>query len=203
MPVCFAAEETSVLLDRSVRADLGERARPLPGDQFIQRPLASITHAITIRRPPHLVWPWLVQMGAGRAGWYSFDWVDNGGRRSADRILAEFQAIEQGTVFPAVPGATDAFILLQYERGRWLVLGWVPDQTAAPITTWAIVLEEQRPGWTRLIERGRVRSPYRPYGLPEGIARRLGPIAHAIMIREHLLGIARRAESPSAEAGPS
>lgn len=53
---------------RSVRAEPSERTRCLPGDDLIQTPIASITHAITIRRPPRDVWPWLVQMGAGRAG---------------------------------------------------------------------------------------------------------------------------------------
>ena len=58
---------------RSVRATHLERARQLSGDALIPEPIASITHAATIRRPPRDVWPWLIQMGAGtRAGWYSF-----------------------------------------------------------------------------------------------------------------------------------
>ncbi|HJR50939.1 MAG TPA: hypothetical protein VJ794_07525, partial [Gemmatimonadales bacterium] len=101
----------------------------------------------------------------------------------------------EGPSFPRFPEATDAFILLDYNPGRWLVLGWVPDPIAAPVTTWAMVLEEEpRPGWTRLIERGRVRSPYRPLGLPESVARRLAPLAHTIMVRKHLRRLARRAE---------
>jgi hypothetical protein len=136
-------------------------------------------------------------MGAGRGDWYSYDWIDNRGHRSADRVRPELQTIARGTLFPAVPGATDAFILLDYEPGRWLVLGWVPDPGAAPVTTWALVLEEPKPGLTRLIERGRVRSPYRPLGLPEPVARPLAPLAHAIMVRKHLRGIARRAEGES------
>ena len=47
------------------------------------QPLGVITHAITIDAPPEAVWPWLVQLGSGRAGWYAYDHIDNGGRPSA------------------------------------------------------------------------------------------------------------------------
>lgn len=107
--------------------------------------------------------------------------------------------MELATVFPALPGVTDTFILLQHEADRSLVLGWVPDPHQDPVTTWALVLEESEPGSTRLIERGRVRSPYRPYYLPEWLARPLGRVAHAIMVRKHMLGLAERAEAHRAE----
>jgi hypothetical protein len=74
-----------------MRATRTEWTRTLPGDEILPNPIGSITDAITIRCAPRDVWRWLVQMGAGRAGWYSYDFVDNGGRRSADRILPEFQ----------------------------------------------------------------------------------------------------------------
>ena len=87
-----------------VRATPGEQARTLPGDGLIPQPIGSVNHAVTIRRPPHDVWPWLVQMGSGRAGWYAYDFIDNGGHRSADRILPEFQDIEVGSVSPGSRG---------------------------------------------------------------------------------------------------
>lgn len=180
---------------RSVRADQSERTRTLPGDELIEAPLGVVTHAITIRRPPHDVWPWIVQMGAGRAGWYSYDLIDNGRQPSAERILPELQHVSIGTLFPALPRATDAFNVLRYEPEHSLVLGWVPEPNGPPVTTWALVLEEAEPGCTRLIERGRVGSPYRPYGLPQWLAKRLAPLAHAVMVRRHMIGIARRAES--------
>jgi len=71
---------------RSVRADRSERTRLLPGDDLIGEPLGTLTHAITIDAPPEHVWPWIAQMGAGRAGWYSWDGIDNGGTPSATRI---------------------------------------------------------------------------------------------------------------------
>jgi hypothetical protein len=179
---------------RTVRATKHERGRPLPGDEFVAGPIGSVTHAVTIRRAPRDVWPWLLQMGAGRAGWYSYDVIDNGGRNSADRILPQFQTTAIGTLFPAIPGATDAFMVVAYEQERFFILGWVPGSQDAPVTTWAFVLEEPEPGYTRLIEHGRVRSPYRPCGLPEWLAKRLASLAHAVMVRKHLLGIARRAQ---------
>jgi hypothetical protein len=101
--------------DRSVRADYDERVRDLSGDELIPKPTGSVTHAITIRRSALDVWPWLAQMGSGRAGWYAYDFIDNGGRPSAVRILPEFQNVGVGTVFPALPGAKDVFVVTRCE----------------------------------------------------------------------------------------
>jgi hypothetical protein len=177
-----------------VRASAAEVTRRLPGDELIANPSGAVTHAITIRAARGGVWPWLVQMGAGRAGWYSYDRIDNGGHPSADRILPQFQTVTNGMIFPALPGARDAFVVLDHGAERFLVLGWVPAGESTAVTTWALVLDDD-PAGTRLIERGHVRSPYRPYGLPEWLARRLAPIAHAVMVRKHMLGIAGRAET--------
>jgi hypothetical protein len=84
-----------------------EKHRPLTVDRIIPNPLFTSTHAITIDAPPDQVWPWIAQMGAGRAGWYSWDAIDNGGTASATRVVPEFQTVIPGDVMPAVPGATD------------------------------------------------------------------------------------------------
>ena len=103
---------------RSVRATHLEKMRRLPGDELIPEPIGTLTHAITIRRPASEIWPWLAQMGAGsRAGWYSYDLIDNGRRQSALRIVPELQHIAVGTLFPALPGAADGFHVLQIEVG--------------------------------------------------------------------------------------
>lgn len=181
------------LLARPVRADRRERARPLPGDELIPEPIGSVTHAITIQSPPRNVWPWLVQMGSGRAGWYSYDFIDNGGRRSAEEILPEFQHISLGDVFPALPKVRDAFTVLQFEREHSLVLGWrAADGTL--FTTWAFELEGLQGGGTRLIVRGRVGCGYRPHGLPTWVAMLIAPSAHFIMERKQMLDIKERAE---------
>lgn len=74
-----------------------EVRRPLPGDELVATPLVAGTRAITIGTSPERVWPWLVQQGYGRAGWYSY-WVDNALRPSPDRIVPELQQIAVGDV---------------------------------------------------------------------------------------------------------
>jgi len=179
---------------RSVRASAHERTRTLPGDERIPAALDTLTHAVTIRRPPRDVWPWLVQMGAGsRAGWYSYDWLDNRGHRSATRILPELQHPGIETIFPAAPGMTEGFTLLAIEPERMLLLGWpAPDGT--PEVTWTFVLDEVAPGVTRLLVRARGGPGYRFHGLPLLLTRVIVRIVHFIMQRKQLVGIARRAE---------
>ena len=183
-----------------VRATSAERVRTLAGDNLISRPIGSVHHAITIRRPPREVWPWLAQMGSGRAGWYSYDFIDNGGHYSSERILPDLQNISVGSVFPALPGAKDVFVVAQCEPEHSLVLSWrLPSGKYQ--TTWAFVLEQPQPGQTRLIVRGRVAGGYHPFGLPQWLAAPLGQVAHFVMQRKQLLNIARRAEAhPSASA---
>ena len=177
-----------------VHATPAERAKALAGDDLIPQPIGAVNHAITIHRSPHEVWPWLAQMGSGRGGWYAYDFIDNGGHHSAERILPEYQDISVGSVFPALPGARDVFTVAQCEPERSLVLSWrLPNGRYQ--TTWAFVLEQPQPDQTRLIVRGRVASGYRPYGLPQWLALSTGRLAHFIMQRKQLLGIARRAEA--------
>ena len=163
-----------------VHATPDERARPLAGDDLIPQPIGSVNHAITIRRPAHDVWPWLAQMGSDRAGWYAYNFIDNGGHRSADRIRKDYQNIHVGSVFPALPGAKDVFVVARCEPERSLVLSWqLPSGQYQ--TTWAFVLEQPQADQPRRVVRGRVASGYRPYGLPEWLAVRVGRLAHFIM----------------------
>jgi hypothetical protein len=167
----------------------------LPGDDLIPEPIATLTHAITIWRPPHEVWPWLAQMGAGsRAGWYSYDVIDNGRRPSARQIVEGLQHIAVGTLFPAVPGATDGFHVLRVETGRNLVLGWRPAPDTLPIMTWAFVLHVTDAGFTRLVVRARGARGYPFYGLPPVIGMPLIRLVHFVMQRKQLLGLASRVE---------
>ena len=72
-----------------------ESTRAMPGDDLLSG-ARSATRAITIRATPDQIWPWLVQLGYGRAGWYSYDWIDNDFHSSADRVLPEHQRLEVG-----------------------------------------------------------------------------------------------------------
>jgi len=184
---------------RSVRATASERERPLPGDELIIEPLGSLTHAITISAARRDVWPWLAQMGAGRAGWYSYDALDNGGRSSATTILPWFQSVVAGTLFPALPGATDGFVVLACEPNWYLVLGW-PSPQGEPLVTWTFALEELRPEITRLIVRVRGSKGYPFYGLPPAIGKPVVRGVHFLMERKQLLGIAMRAEQSGTAA---
>ena len=178
----------------SVLAERSEQASQLSGDELIPNSIGSITHAITIDRPARDVWPWLAQMGSGRAGWYAYDFIDNGGNTSARRIIPEYQNIGVGTVFPALPGVKDMFTVVRDEPPHALVLSWQSPQ-GAYFTTWAFVLEEPQAGGTRLLVRGRLAPDYRPFGLPTAIAKLLAPFAHGVMQRKQLLGIKERAEA--------
>lgn len=83
----------------------------MPGDDLVPAPKMKTTRALTIKAPPGKVWPWLVQVGYGRAGWYNHDWINCllgaadyvGGHRSADRILPELQNLAVGDVIRVAP----------------------------------------------------------------------------------------------------
>ena len=188
---------------RNVRAlsasDLGGIDRRLPGDELIAQPIGSLTHAITLSRPTRDVWPWLAQMGAGtRAGWYSYDFLDNGGRPSATRVVPELQLLSVGIVFPALPETTDGFSLLAFERERFLILGWRAPNRPVPLVTWAFLLQQTETESTRLIVRARAGRGYKFRGLPWWIGKPIVGLVHFVMQRRQLLGIANRVESASA-----
>ncbi len=190
--LCFV----EVMLLRSIRPDRGERLGRLPGDELIADPIASMTHAITIQRGPHDVWPWLAQMGAGaRGGWYSYDWLDNRRWPSADRIVPALQSVTVGTLFPALPGETRGFHVLACEPFHSLVIGWRGTPDAAPIMTWAFVLQSLPANRTRLMVRARGSHDYPFYGLPRFIGQPLIRFVHFVMERKQLHGIATRVES--------
>lgn len=187
---------------RSVRATTAERTRVFPGDERIPQAIDTLTHGVTIRRAPRDVWPWLVQMGAGsRAGWYSYDWLDNGRQRSATRIVPELQRPTAGTIFPALPGVTDVFVVLAIEPQRLLTLGALSPKGTTDVT-WTFLLDEVAPGTTRLLVRARGGPGYRFHGLPLLLTRLVVRIVHFIMQRKQLLGIAKRAERTLSQSSP-
>jgi hypothetical protein len=179
---------------RSICATPEEAAQAMPGDALIPVPGGSLTHAVTIRRPPEDVWPWLAQMGAGsRAGWYSYDGLDNGGRPSATRVLPELQSLTPGMVFPALPGMTDGFVLQSFEPHRSLVLGWPAPGGGCMASTWAFLLRPIAEG-TRLVVRARGGPDYQFKRLPPSISRQAIRVVHFVMQRKQLAGIVIRAE---------
>src|SRR5688572_32065373 len=124
-----------IMVGATCIATAAEKRRPFPVDALVPDPVFTSTHAVTIDAPPERVWPWIAQMGAGRAGWYSWDAIDNGGTPSASRVLEELQTVVRGDIMPAVPGATAAFIVSSVEAPRDLVLT-VPDGHGGHAVAW-------------------------------------------------------------------
>ncbi len=119
------------ILLRSLERRHGESPdRPLPGDELLPDVLGQATHAATLRAGAEEVWPWLVQLGCSRAGFYSIDALDNGGRRSAREVHPELQDVRVGDLLPARPSGDDGFEVLRLEPGRLLVLGGLYDPRA-------------------------------------------------------------------------
>jgi hypothetical protein len=133
----------------------GERLLNLPGDSVVHNATVGVMHAVTIAAAPEAVWPWLVQMGAGRAGWYSYDWVDNDGRASATRIVPALQHLTVGDIMPSLPNVTDSFVVAAIIPGRDLVLT-VPAKSGSNLASWEFFLEPIGVDATRLMVRGRV-----------------------------------------------
>jgi hypothetical protein len=182
---------------RSIRATQRERTCWMPGDGLVLPSIGVITHAITIKATPMEVWPWLVQMGAGRAGWYSYDLLDNGGHPSARRIVPELQHLNLGMLMPSLPKATDGFTVLDFQPESFLILGWVPHGATAPLVSWAFVLTVEKPGCTRLIVRARAGKSYRFFRVPRWMTKAAAGTVHFFMQQKQLWGIARRAEAMS------
>jgi hypothetical protein len=138
------------------KAEAERRAHSMPGDDVLPEACADMTHAIEIDVPPAQVWPWLVQMGCRRAGWYSWDALDNGGVPSAERIVPELQQIEVGDKLPMTPTGDDGFEVLRIEREKLLVIGSHAKDFEG---TWAFILEPLANGRTRLTARYRAAFP--------------------------------------------
>ena len=174
-----------------------EAAREMPGDALLPEPDMLATRAITISAPPRDIWPWLVQMGSGRGGAYTYDWIENLfglDMHSADRILPEFQDLEVGDVLPMGPKGpgmrvevleSERALVYRFEDGNWV---------------WAFGLYPQL-GGTRLVSRNRISAPG-----ASGARRLLNVLfmepGSLVMERKMLLGIKERAEGAPTASRP-
>ena len=171
-----------------------EVARTLPGDELLPDAAVLSTRAVTIDAPPSAVWPWLVQMGSGRGGAYTYDWIENLfglGIHSADTIHPEWQDLAVGDVIPGRRSLSDMRVevleperalVLRSEDGTWV---------------WAFVLDELE-GTTRLISRNRVAMVEPSLGDRIGMA--VMEPGSLVMERKMLHGIRERAERLSAQS---
>ena len=95
-----------------------ELDRPMPGDEIVERPTFNATRAVTIAARPEEIWPWIVQMGVTRAGWYSYDLLDNLGRPSAQGIFPQLQNPMIGDVIPMSPDGKQGMYVKDFEQDR-------------------------------------------------------------------------------------
>jgi hypothetical protein len=180
-----------------------EATRVLPGDELLAEPDLVTTRAVGVDAPPSAIWPWLVQMGPGRGGAYTYDWIENLfglGMHSADEILPQYQDLKVGDAWRLGTGGPvlrvsvlepERSLVLRSDDGNWV---------------WAFSLVPSGPG-TRLISRNRIATPG---------ASRLGRALYTyamepgslIMERKMLLGLKQRAERlaremPASDRGPA
>lgn len=176
-----------------------EVAAALPGDALLPRAQYRSTRAITIDAPPDAVWPWLVQVGCLRAGFYSNDLLDNLGHPSATTILPELQDLQVGNWVPMSPADTPtdrtAFKVHSFEENTWLL--WTK-----PDSTWAWRLSPAGVSGTRLVTR--IRAVYDwQHPLTALLGMVLLEFGDFAMLRRMLRGIKTRAESLAREADPA
>lgn len=185
-----------------------EVERQQPGDEVVPYPEMQSTHAISIQAPVDAVWPWLVQLGQGRGGMYSYEWLENLmglDIHNADRILPEFQKLEVGDIIPLAPNGM-GLTVKQIEPQRVLVAGWtidaqngqsLKDEAPLPenylIGSWSFILEPQSDGTTRLVTR--LRMAFKPTAVNKLLYRMFWEPGIFVMEQKMLRGIKERAET--------
>lgn len=174
-------------------ATRSEARRSMPGDDDVPDPTFATTRAVTIEARPEDVWPWLVQMGAGRGGFYTHTSVQRllGQEiENAERVHPELQSLKVGDTIPL--GNGHAWEVREIEPD-WLLL------LAAEDATWCFELHPLDDERTRLVCRWRARVPRSPSGFLQAAVLDPGVF---LMERKMLLGIKERAEALAAELEP-
>ncbi|WP_225741356.1 SRPBCC family protein [Halorussus halophilus] len=185
----------------------GEAAESLPGDDLLPDATKQVTHAVEIDAPAEEVWPWLVQIGQDRGGFYSYDWLENlvgADIHNVERIVPEYQHLDKGDTIRLAPveypvqSPESVPRVVQLDPERAIVLQ-PPGEN--PAWTWAFVLDTVDADTTRLLARMRSRPAKSSLGLFAGrpvLSSVLDYVfwepAHFVMERKMLRGIKRRAE---------
>jgi hypothetical protein len=178
-------------------ATAGEASMELAGDELVPMAQMTSTRAITIAAGTDRVWPWIAQLGQGRGGFYTYDFLENlvgCDIHSADRIVSEWQSLEAGGDVRLHPEISLAVAAV--DPGRALVLrGGIPMGNVPPPYdfTWVFVLRDAPGGATRLLVRER-------YGYTRWWSSLLVEpveLVSFVMSRRMLLGIRDRAENQS------
>lgn len=183
-----------------------ELDRELPGHDLAPDPAVHSTQAVTVDASPADVWPWLVQIGQGRGGFYSYDWLERlvgADIYNVDRIIPEYQDLREDDEVLLAPknyvlGSPDSWpVVASLEEGRSIVLRPPGEQ---PTYVWTFLVEPTDEGKTRLI--ARMRSPRKPTALGRLVEAVTWEPAHFLMQRKMLLGARDRAEDQTEDANP-
>ena len=166
-----------------------EVERAMPGDNIVDKPSFNATRAVTINAPAENIYPWIVQMGVNRAGWYSYDLLDNLARPSAEVILPEHQNIQVGDLIPMSPDGKQGIWVKEFSNAEWM-LWW--DKIGDNSWVWGIYPEGE--SYSRLVTRVRVK--YRWFS-PAIIFNLIIEFFDILMMHKCMLGIKRRAEALS------
>src|SRR5664280_2568584 len=170
--------------------------RAMPGDELLPNPDILATRAISISAPPSAIWPWLMQMGSGKGGVYTYDWIENLfglNMHSVDEILPEFQDRQVGDVEQLGSSGprlrvdvldADRAMVLHSEDGNW---------------TWAFCLYPMNPSQTTLVSRNRIKTP-EASSFRRVLQTLVMEPGSLIMERKMLLGIKQRAEALAARS---
>ena len=165
----------------------GEIKRSMPGDEIVDRPSFNATRAVTINAPAENIYPWIAQMGVTRAGWYSYDLLDNLAKPSAESVLVEYQDVQVGDLIPMSPDGKQGMRVKDLRRNEWM-LWW--DNIGD--TTWVWEIKSEGEAVSRLVTRVRVK--YRWFS-PVIAFNMLIEFLDIVMMRKCMLGIKRRAEA--------
>jgi hypothetical protein len=174
-----------------------EAQAELPGDELMPEPDVLATRAMTIHAPPSAIWPWLVQMGSGRGGAYTYDWIENLfglGMHSATQILPQFQGLKQGDELALPNGPTMRIEVLEPERAMVV-------RSEDGTWVWIFALRPAVDG-TRLISRNRIATPGAPAAARLGNLLVMEP-GSLVMERKMLLGIKERSERLAGQREPA
>ena len=198
--VCAAAAYPVVWRRRCLTwgATADEVRRGMPGDELLPAPDLLTTRAVTIKADPGAIWPWLVQMGSGRGGAYTYDWIENLfslNMHSANEIVPELQDLKEGDVLP-----------LGSKGPRMRVERLEPDRTAvfrSEDGNWVWAFGVYPDGeMSRLVSRNRIVTPGAS-ALTRAFYTLVMEPGSLVMERKMLLGIKERAERLASQRGLS
>jgi hypothetical protein len=156
------------------------------GDDIVQKPNFVATRAVSIEVPSTEVWKWIVQIGSGRAGFYSIDFIDNASVPSSRDILSKYQRIDRDYFIPFTPNQKNGMWVKDYQEPEY-ILWWDRKGNA----TWVWFLQQTEAGNTRLITR--LRTKY-DFSFPWTIYYIFYDIGDIVMMSKCMLGVKERSE---------